>query len=390
MLPPELDDENDADRAKAEEIARFCQHALEATNIDELIGDIMDAIPKPFSVDWIHWGTNADGKIVPLQFQHIPGTHLMWATKKNELRLYDPTRPMFTANGGEFGEVLPANSTVRAIANPRKDIAVRSGLMRTLSWYYMFKIIALKDFATWLDRYGMPLRLAKINATQFNDAAFYDKIRGALRTLGSDGSGVFTADTEIEIVAAAKQGADGFDRMIDIVNREAAQLVLGHELSSQSSPGSGQLGISAAVAVRQDYVEGDCNWLANIVRRDDFRPMVEWNYGAEAVTGGLVPFLWLDYEPSKDLIAEANMRKIIADTFPDLEFSEQDVRDTFGIPRPLGAEEPEDDILASKKPAPNPFGAPPPERKSRRRRGGASAATVAVSAAGATSPGIGD
>ena len=65
--------------------------------------------------------------------------------------------------------------------------------------------------------------------------------------------------------------------MIDIVNREASQLVLGHELSSQSSPGSGQLGITAAIAVRQDCIEGDCNWLGNIVRRDIFRPMVDRN-----------------------------------------------------------------------------------------------------------------
>ena len=40
---------------------------------------------------------------MPLQFQHIPGTHLLWSIKRNELRVYDPTKPNDDLGAGEVG-----------------------------------------------------------------------------------------------------------------------------------------------------------------------------------------------------------------------------------------------------------------------------------------------
>lgn len=345
VLPAELDDDaTQADRDLAEEIADHCGKALFASNFGDLIEDIMDAVGKPFSVDWIYWGLDRQGKLAPQKFCKIPGTHLIWGVKENVLRVIDPAKPQ--VYDGEWGEILPPFTTVRALSNIRRELSIRSGLMRTLAWYYLFKITALKLYMVYMERYGMPLRIAKINAQQFSTKSFYDAIRAGLKTLGSDGSGVFSSDTEIQILAAAaKGGADVYDKIIDIVNREIAQLVLGHELSSQSSKGSGQLGITAALEVRQDYLEGDCQWLTAIVRQDIFRPMTEWNYGADAVLNGMVPVLWIDYEPPKDLIAEADIRAVVAQTFPKMAHSEAQVREQFGINPPIGQESSPDDVL---------------------------------------------
>lgn len=347
LLPPELeDDATEAEKSLADEIARFVCKAIESANLNELITDGMDAIGKPFTVDWVEWGFNQEGKVVPIQFKKIPGTHIRWAFKKDEIRVYDPSTSG-QMNDGELGLPLPARSTVRFLSNSRREHPTRSGLLRTLIWYHMFKLLAFKDFVTFNDRYGMPIRTAKIPSSQFTNEEFYSKIRYALRNLGTDASGIFSSDTELEILAAAKGGPESFDRMIDIVNREAAQLVLGHELSSQAATGTNgqQYGISAAEKVRQDILEGDCQWLAAIIKRDLIVPLVAWNFGEDKVY--LSPTLWFEYEPPRDLLGAANVYKTVAETFPGLKFSEQQMRDEFGILEPMGYEPTEEngDVL---------------------------------------------
>lgn len=333
MAPSKIDESL---RDKADEIADFCSQALEATNFDELLEDMMDAIPKPFSVDWIYWGFDTKGRVVPKKFCKIPGQHLRWSYKEDVLRIFDPSNPVVGPDG-DWGMPLDPTYTVRSMWNIRRDNHLRSGLMRTLSWYYMFKIMAWKDLASYADRYGMPIRIAKLPAVQYKDKEIMDRIRTSLRRLGSDGSGVFTQEAELQIVAASGKGGDVFKQIIDLVNKEAAGLVFGHELSSESSPGSGQLGISAALVQQQHVLESDCKRAGEIVRRDVFRWMTEWNYGPDAVMNGLTPTLWFDYEEPPDLQGEANYLQTVKTTWPEIEFSESQIRDKFGIDEPIDA-----------------------------------------------------
>lgn len=349
VMPPKLRLADQGSEAKAAEIARFCYQALDSCEFSELVADLMDAVGKPFAVDWITWGQDDAGRVVPKLFSRIPTKHLRWAFSSDEIRVFQPSQPgNFT--GGEWGEPLPAYQTIRAIDMSRRDHPTRAGVLRTLIWPYLFKLTIIKDMVAYGERSGLPPRVLRIDDQDFDNAERYQKFRIAMRDFKQDLSAVISKNAELDIkVVATKDGVEVFVGQVAYFDKWMAWKVLGHELTSQSSPGQGQLGITAAMDVRQDIKEGDCRWLAGIIKRDLLTPIVGWNFGWDAVAQHLVPTLQFDVELPKDLNSGSQVLDRIVRAFPKLPVSKQWLRDEYGIPAPVGEEEgtPQDDILLS-------------------------------------------
>lgn len=336
VQPAKLDENaTNEERKLADDIAKFVEINLAASNYDDMVGDILDAIGKPIAVDWIHWGLNGDGKVVPVKFQKIPTKHIRWANGSDQVYVYSPARAGYT--NGELGQPLAPYTTVRGLMNSRRDHPTRSGLLRTLVWYYLFKNISIKDFVSWCDRFGMPVRILKASDKDIKNPELYQIFKTALLQMGTDGSAIISSNTELEIHDVGGGGTGGgsgpYQAVIDLVDKNTAWVVLGHELSSQSSSGSGQLGITAALQVRQDILEGDCKYVSCTIKRDVTNPMVGWNFGWDKLH--LAPNITYNYEPQKDLTNTARYIGSVAATFPKFQFSEQQIRDTFALDRPL-------------------------------------------------------
>jgi phage gp29-like protein len=347
ILQPKLRLADQASEDKAKEIALFCEQALRSTEFSELIGDLMDGVSKPFAVDWITWGQDSLGKYVPTQFSRINPKHLRWSFADDSLRVFDPVRPSI-GKGGDWGEPLAPYTTIRAIDLSRRDHPTRAGIGRTLIWPVFFKLTIVKDMVGYGERAGIPPRVLRIDQVDFDNPERYEKFRRAMMEFRHDLSAVISKNAELDIkVIASKDGVEVFTSQIDIFDKWIAWKVLGHELTSQSSPGQGQLGITAAMEVRQDIKEADCRWIAGIIKRDVLTPMVGWNFGWDAVQQHLVPNLWFDVELPRDITAESQVVDRIATRFPNLTFSKQQIRENFGIAAPLGEDqiEAEDDVL---------------------------------------------
>jgi phage gp29-like protein len=338
ILPAEA---TQADVDLAATIAKFIDNVMDRAGLRGLLSDLMDALYKPFSISGIHWSAPDQGPVRPLAFSGIPARHVRWSFDSDEVRVYNPYGAVSNSRGN-LGDPLPPYSTVRAIDLHRKDHPTRAGLGRTIVWYYYFKNLALKDWVSYGDRFGMPVRIIKLDPSDFRNPEMYQKARAAVKQMGVDASGVLSKNSDFEIVATSSRGGESlYQVIIDFFNTNYAQLVLGHELSSQSAPGQGQLGITAALQVRQDILEEDCEWLAGIVRRDVLTPMVGWNFGWDKLQ--FVPYLTFSYEPGKDLVATSTVLMNIAKAFPDFKFSEQQLRDEYNLDTPLG---PEDEVTA--------------------------------------------
>lgn len=336
IRPVKLDDENSGDQALADEIAKFCNAALQRAGLRGLVGHLMDSVGKGIAVDWVDWVRDKDKKWVPARFRKIPTKHLRWGNDSDSIRVWQPNSLSSTSvtSDGQIGEKLTAYTTVRALDEEREDHPTRGGLLRTCVWYYLFKNTSIKDWVSSADRYGIPSRILTLSDSDFKNPAMYDRARAALRSIGSNLSGVISDKWRLDLAAAlAKGGADLFNTILDYIDRAIAQLWLGHELSSQGSKGGGNLGISAAIQVRQDYLEGDCNSVSGIIRRDLLVPMTGWNYGWDKLH--LVPNSIFDFEPPKDIVAESNVLSTNARTFPTMTFSIQQIRDQYGYDEPV-------------------------------------------------------
>ncbi len=350
------DDATQEMRDRADLIAKFCFNVLRATNFQELVGDMLDGIAKPFAIDWIRWGEDEAGNWIPKRFDRIPTRHIHWSFNDDTLRVFEPTTSA-TGPGGEVGINFQEYTTVRALNTARRDHPTRAGLGRTIAWYVHFKIEIFKAMLAYIDRFGMPVRVLKVDDQDFDNADRFGRFRASLAAMGQDASAIFTKNVELEFEKIAETGGiEVYEVAINLIDKAIAWVVLGHELSSQSSPGAGQLGITASLQVRQDILESDCEFVSGIIRRDVLAPIVGFNFGWDEID--LLPTIYFDYEPARDLAAEAKTIQTIATTFKELSWSKQQLREQFGVEEPLeipgteeGAEE-SDVIFPSAAPSP--------------------------------------
>jgi phage gp29-like protein len=349
------------DEQLASEIASNVKRWISRADIRAMRKHQLDAIGKPFAVSWINWRfVTENGKLVvlPQSFTPMTGRRFKWnnvaTVKANE----DATdRLLYFENlSDREGKPLPPWATIRSLFNDQSDHPTRAGLLRGFVYFYAFKITSIKDWVSYVDKNGTPIRVITIRAEDFTPGPTFDLIRTSLRDLGTNALGIFPDSSKIEIHAPVGS-VDVFKETCDYLDKAFAQAILGHELSSQSSPGPGQLGVTVAENVRQDVLEGDAEDYAPMERRDLYTPLVGFNYGWDVVERGLVPYLKFETEPPIDTKARVVELVELGRAFPDMPFSKQQFRNEFGIEPPVDFDvDTEDDEMHAKGPAPNPFG----------------------------------
>ena len=298
-----------SDPAKAAELTM----ALKRAGIYSLCRHLLDAIATGYSGSAILWG--ADGGTVR-GFKHIHPTN--WAfdavgnpalmtsdCKERPLADYHPQQFIFHCHALKPG--VPA----------------RGGLLRTLVWLYFFKHYAMRDRARYLERFGIPFMIAKISDRDFEDKATREAIKRSLVNIGSDGVGITTANSALDIIEPSRSGGDEFQRWFGYIDEVYALAILGQVASSKAASGLSQGQMQADV--RQDILEADCRSLMETVNQQLVRPLELFKYGAE----GDAEFQ-IDCDPPDDMWQKARIVQTL--TAAGFKISPAYVRETFNVP----------------------------------------------------------
>jgi len=163
----------------------------------------------------------------------------------------------------------------------RPDAApVRAGLYRGLAWYFLFTNYSIKDWMSFMDIYGIPLRLGKFKPTA--DDKSREVLKQAVQNLGSDAAAVISEDTTIEFIESRLSGDHAlFQNAVEFFNRQKSKRVLGQTLTTeQGNSGSYALG-NVHERVRNDIRQLDCLLLDETLTRDLIVPLVEANFGPQ-------------------------------------------------------------------------------------------------------------
>jgi len=120
----------------------------------------------------------------------------------------------------------------------RHRIQAMSGLLRTATWWSLFKSYSVRDLALYIERFGMPY------ATGVYDAATppeeREVLRQALASLGKDGYSIFDRSGEIKIVELGSDAREiPMNGMITLCNAELSKLVTGATLASGEGTSAG-------------------------------------------------------------------------------------------------------------------------------------------------------
>ena len=276
---PFSDDETD------KEIAEFIKQEIESLeNLEDVLLDLLDAIGKGIAISEIIW-TYDEGKVTVKDIK--------WRHQK---RLFWDSSDILKISTKEFpsGIEIPENKFIIHRYKARSGHPSRAGVLRVLAWMYLFKNYDIKDWVSFCEVFGVPLRLGKYNPS----ASEEDKLAlmRALVQIGTDAAGIIPEGTEIEFKESAKTTSiNVYESLARFCDEQISKAVLGQTLTSDS--GSGSYAQSKTHnEVRHDLTVADCKALAATLRRDLIRPLVLFNYGENK----RIPYVRFDCEEADD------------------------------------------------------------------------------------------
>lgn len=265
---------------------------LDATWLDDCIFDATDAILKGYSCQELQWEPELIGglKLIKSVQWRDPSWFMTPTFERNTLRLRD---------GSVDGVPLQQFGWITHIAKAKTGYLSRIGLIRTLIWPFIYKNYSARDFAEFLEIYGLPMRLGKYpeGATKTEK----DTLLRAVMSIGHNAGGIIPRGMEIEFERAAEGNATEFMAMIEWAEKSMSKAILGGTLTSQAdgATSTNALG-NVHNDVRLELRNSDLKLLAATLTRDLVYPLYVLNtHGLRDVRR--IPRFEFDVSESEDI-----------------------------------------------------------------------------------------
>ena len=218
-----------SDDPRDKEIAAFIEEQLGGMEgFEDVENDLLDAIGKGFAVSEIMWGYD-EGHVVVTQIKSRHQKRFFWDSLDDSFKVR-------TQEHSE-GLLLPANKFIVHRYKARSGHTSRAGILRVVAWMYLFKNYDLKDWVSFAEVYGLPLRLGKYapGASEADKVALMQ----ALIQIGADAAGIIPDGTTIDFITTEKTSStDLYERLARYCDEQISKAILGQTLTSDSGGGS--------------------------------------------------------------------------------------------------------------------------------------------------------
>ena len=295
----------------------FVRDWLKSGVLQRALFDITDAVGKGFSVTEIIWNT-APGRVVPAKLLHR-------AAKNFELSWEDGETIWLRSETG-FSDLVPHKFVLHR--HPTKTGTVmRGGLTRQIAFLWMYATFTLKDWALFVQGYGMPIRVGRYGT----EASETDKrvLWRAVSSIAGDVAAIIPKSMEMEFVTSADRAAGSmlYEKRLDWFNREVSKVVLGSTAGTEAISGGHAVGQEHR-QVEDDVEKFDAALLEHSVSQQLIDTMIAFTFGPQEV----YPTVRIGRPneiPLKDLIAA------VADLGPlGLKVRASEVRERLQLTKP--------------------------------------------------------
>ena len=332
--------------------------ANDALDLASAIIDMLDAIGKGFSATEIVWDSS-NREWFPrrlrwrdprwFMFDWVSGEELLVRSLNNEgpsiavdgeaaaRGSHFKGAGLYGALRGDIGiqpmtaPLLPYKFIVH-IAKAKAGLPIRGGLARAAGWSYLFKNYVLKDWVTFAEVYGQPLRVGKYGA----GATEQDKetLLQAVANIGTDAAAIVPDSMLIEFTEARQSGSvELYQSFCQYLDAQVSKVVLGQTLTTEVAAGAGSRAAAEVHdTVRRDILSADARRLAATLNRDLIRPIVDLNLGPRAN----YPRLQLGVADDGDVSEFVDLVTKLADH--GARIGQQAVLDRLGIAQPEAGE----------------------------------------------------
>ena len=305
------DDANDVENAD------LVRDALSRDELEDDLFDIMDAVGKGFSATEIIWEMS-ESQWMPARFE--------WRDPR--WFRFDPEdgRTLLLREVGE-DRPLPPFKFIRHKVAAKSGMPIRGGLARAAAWAYLFKNYDVKDWVSFAETYGQPMRVGKYPAGGIGDEERAVLAR-ALANLGSDWAAMIPETMVIELIESKITGnVDLFEKLADWLDRQVSKAVVGQTATTDAIQGGYAVG-QVHNLVRLDILTSDAKALSATLTRDVVRPLVALNRGPQPA----YPKVRLRVPEAVDMAAVTDaLSKLVP---MGLKVGQSDIRDMMGLPKP--------------------------------------------------------
>lgn len=317
QLPIRVEPADDSAEARAD--AEMIETWLKRDTLKTEMFDILDAVGKGVSFTEIIW-----------EFGEV------WQPKALKWRMpqwfefcrIDGETPKLRDEAGQLID-LPYGKFIVHHHQAKSGLPVRGGLARAVAWGYMFKNYSIRDWVSFLELYGKPLRFGR-----YDIGAHEDDIRKLMRAvsqIGADATAVFprTMDIEFESAAQGTSPRDMWMSMATYIDDQVSKAVAGQTSSADAK--SGGIGTGQADLhgdVRDDIMNDDGGKVAATLNRDLVIPMIDLNRGRRKA----YPRIIIEKEKAVDVKARIEAaEKLVA---MGVEIPADGIRDEAGFSAP--------------------------------------------------------
>ena len=231
------------------------------------------------------------------------------------------------------GITLPQNKFLVHKYKARSGHPSRAGILRVVAWMYLFKNYTVKDWTSFAEVFGLPLRLGKYQpgASEADKAALMQ----ALIQIGADAAGMVPEGTSIDFITTQKNdSSDLYESLARYCDEQMSKAILGQTLTSDTGSSGSYAQSKTHNEVRHDLTVADCKSLASTIRRDLIRPLVFFNFGEDT----RIPYIRYACEESEDLEQLSTiLGNLIEHT--GLKIPTSYLYKKFSIPKPEAGEE---------------------------------------------------
>lgn len=305
-------------------IAEFVKDEIESLeNFEDVLMDLLDAIGKGIAVSEIIWVYDYyKERITVKDIKQRPQKKFFWD--------HNDTFKVITKEFAS-GIEIPKDKFIIHRYKARSGHPSRAGVLRVVAWMYLFKNYDIKDWVSFCELFGMPLRLGKYNPSASDE----DKaaLMRALVQIGTDAAGIIPEGTDIEFIESSKTtSVDVYESLARFCDEQISKAVLGQTLTSDSGGSYAQS--KTHNEVRHDLTAADCKAIAATLRKDLIRPLVLFNFGEDR----RIPYIRFDCEEAGDLKEAAEIFETLICKI-GLKIPTAHLYKKFSIPKPEAGEE---------------------------------------------------
>lgn len=314
LLPPP-----NATPAEMDDTAALEALLRDDLDMEALLHDLSGAILPGYGAVEIQW-QNPQDRWLPTLFPRPADWFMVAPDARDVLRLRD---------GSATGQPLRPLGWIIHQHPAKSGYLTRAGLVRVLGWPFLFRNLTARDFAEFLEIYGLPLRLGRYP----NGASAEEKatLMSAVVNIGHAAAGILPEGMSIEFQQAATGAADPFLAMMHWAEQAISKAVLGGTLTSQVDGKGSYAAAQTHNEVRGDILKADLRLVAKTLNRDLIAPLARLNTRLTRL-----PRLVFDLADSEDLT-------VLADALPKLvqagvQIPARWVHEQLAIPEPIEGE----------------------------------------------------